>query len=117
MLTCSSTLAMALYSAHSSESPWALPCQPEAVVHTGSLAELSDAQPWLLADQFEVLSSTSSTLGTWEGMLGLVVNRSVSSPTRSTAAIAPAEARTTQTEAIRRRRVFILAPLRLTCSF
>src|SRR5260221_9405428 len=84
------------------------------LVHNGSRLPL---QPLLLRSQLAVLSTTMRTFGTCAGILGLVVKRSVSSPTRSTpAAITePQLAKSAAKKILRRsaRSVFILFSLLL----
>src|SRR3954470_12800475 len=84
-------------------------------------AEHTASRPWfqplLLLSHEAVLSTTMSTFGTCAGMLGLVVKRSVSSPTRSTPApIAEPQIATSAAKKILRRSVrsvFILFSLLL----
>src|SRR5258706_4564642 len=97
--------------AHSSAPPCLAFLQ---LVHNGSRLPL---QPLLLRSQLAVLSTTMRTFGTCAGILGLVVKRSVSSPTRSTpAAITePQLAKSAAKKILRRsvRSVFILFSLLL----
>src|SRR6266850_1583185 len=74
-------------------------------------------QPLLFESQEEVLSTMNRTFGTWAAMFGLVVKRSVSSPTRSmpTAMAQPQPARSAANSAVCRRRwsLFMLFSLYL----
>src|SRR5438552_2450167 len=74
-------------------------------------------QPLLFRAQLAVLSRTKRTFGTWAAMFGLVVKRSVSSPTRSTPAASaePQQAKSAANSDFSRRRwrLFILFSLYL----
>src|SRR5713226_3439024 len=78
--------------AHTSASPCWLPVMPTPM----QAVSVMGGQCWACCDQFEVLSRTIRTFGICDGMLGLVRNRSMSSPIRSTAAHAGADVATTR---------------------